>query len=94
MAIPDTLPGLFSVTGRTSTRKDQEMQSQEIIGRLQFVARFSLYIAPSGELIIISGNQRVGVTPDQAHELLDHTVNLARIIHVTEAVASLNGSKM
>jgi hypothetical protein len=67
------------------------MQSQDIIGRVQHVAHFSLFVTPNGEILIVSGNQRVFVTPTQAHELLDHTLAMLELFRRVEALTSLNG---
>ena len=43
----------------------------------EYVGKYTLYICPHGGLILVAGNQRMLVTPEEARELLDYWIELA-----------------
>jgi len=47
-------------------------------GTLQHVGKFTLFVSPTGQLIVTSGNMRIMVSPDEARGMLDYWLLYAR----------------
>jgi hypothetical protein len=66
------------------------MERLDHCGQLAHIGRYSLYVLPSGDLIVISGTVKLQVTPQEARELLDYLLIFAERFH-TAGIPASNG---
>ena len=52
--------------------------------KVEHIGSYRLYIQPDGKLVMNTGNVKLGVTPDEARELLDYMLVFARFFQTNE----------
>jgi hypothetical protein len=59
--------------------------------KVEHVGSYRLYIQADGKLVLNTGNVKLGVTPDEARELLDYMLVFARFFQTNEQPVGVNG---